>query len=457
MIARLVAGALIAAAHVLFVAAPGPAVAAVPHAKHVFIIVLENEDAADTFGPKTEIPYLAKTLKARGAFLPRYYATAHLSLPNYIAMVSGQAPNPETQSDCQGYHDVSPGSITSAGQVTGQGCVYPPGVNTIANQLEGEGYTWRGYMEDMAAKAPAEPASCRHPDLNSQDDTQTAEAGDQYAARHNPFVYFHSIIDLPTCEANDVDLSLLPSDLRKKGTTPNYSFITPDLCNDGHDAPCADGKPGGMTQANSFLRHWVPMIRRSPAFRDHGLLIITFDEAHGGASPGDDGSACCNEPTGPNTPFPGALTGGPGGGRVGAVMLSPCIRPGTVTIDAYNHYSMLRSLEDNFGLTHLGYAGQRGLKPFDAMILNRPACGRRLRLRVRPRRAAAGSPVTFRFRARSRFARCRRHAVIRFNGEKVRTNRRGRGRIRTTLPAGRSVAVARHRGCAPGRARVRAG
>jgi phosphatidylinositol-3-phosphatase len=372
----MVASAVLAAAHALTAAAPVPAptIAAVPHVKHVFIVVLENEDAADTFGSGTGIPYLGKTLKAQGAFLPNYYAIGHHSLPNYIAMVSGQAPNPETQADCQVYDDANPGTITSGGQALGQGCVYPPDVRTIANQLERKGYSWRGYMEDMAAKAPAEPASCRHPDLNAHDDTHTAEAGDQYAARHNPFVYFHSIIDHPTCVANDVDLSLFPVDLRKEGTTPNYAFITPDLCNDGHDEPCADGGPGGMTQANSFLRQWVPRIRRSPAFRDRGLLIITFDEAEEGGSP-DDATACCDEPSGPNTSFPGGLTSGPGGGRIGAVMLSPCIRPGTVTMDAYNHYSLLRSLEDNFGLSHLGYAGQSDLRPFDAKIFNKPSCG----------------------------------------------------------------------------------
>jgi hypothetical protein len=137
-------------------------------------------------------------------------------------------------------------------------------------------------------------------------------------------------------------------------------------------------------------------------------------------------------------------------------MLSPCIRPGTVTLDAYNHYSMLRSFEDNFGLTHLGYAGQSGLKPFDAMILNKPACGQRIRLRVRPRHVPAGRPTTFRFRARSRFARCRRHAVIKFAGHRVRTNRRGRTKITASFSStGRKRAVARHRGCARGRARVR--
>jgi phosphatidylinositol-3-phosphatase len=348
---------------------------AVPHVKHVFIVVLENENADETFGPNTQIPYLAKTLTSQGAFVPNYYATGHLSLDNYISMVSGQGPNAETQSDCQVYTKFLPGTPTSNGQYVGQGCVYPPGVQNIATQLEGNGYTWKGYMQDMANSAPAQPATCRHPAFNSQDSTQTATATDQYAARHNPFVYFESIIDFPTCQANDVDLSRLSTDLASASTTPDYAFITPDLCNDGHDTPCADGQPGGMVQANTFLKGLVPQILASPAYKDRGLLIITFDEAEGDPqSANPDASACCGEQPGPNTVNAGGPIPGPGGGRIGAVMVSPCIKPGTVTTDAYNHYSLLRSVEDNFGLPHLGFAGQAGLQPFDAKVLNKPAC-----------------------------------------------------------------------------------
>jgi hypothetical protein len=59
---------------------------------------------------------------------------------------------------------------------------------------------------------------------------------------------------------------------------------------------------------------------------------------------------------------------GPGGGRIGAVLVSPLIKPGTVSKTPYNHYSLLRSIEDIFGLDYLGYAGQAGLKPFGADI-----------------------------------------------------------------------------------------
>jgi hypothetical protein len=375
-----IGAAALASAGLVFAPGGGPAAAAArkaPHVKHVFIIVLENENASVTFGRASPAPYLARRLRAKGEFLPNYYAIAHNSNPDYLAMISGQGPNVQTQADCQAYSDFSPGIPVGDGQVLGTGCVYPPGVQTIANQLEDAGYTWHGYMQDMNAGAPVGTQTpCRHPALGSFDRTQKAKVGDQYAARHDPFVYFHAIIDSPTCARNVVDLSHLRRDLRRERRTPSYSFITPNLCNDGHDSPCVDGRPGGLGTANAFLRRRVPQILRSPAYRDRGLLIITFDEAEASGRHADS-TACCNEPQSPNTPTNGGPHPGPGGGRVGAVLVSPCIKRGTVVRTPYNHHSMLRSIEDNFRLPHLGYAGQPGLEPFGAKVLNRPRCGLR--------------------------------------------------------------------------------
>jgi hypothetical protein len=327
-----------------------------PQVKHVWILVLENENYGTTFGDKSPAPYLAKTLPSQGQLLTHYYGTGHLSLDNYITMVSGQPPNPSTQADCQFYTDFA-GTVGSDGVAVGQGCVYPPEVKTVADQLEAKGLTWKGYMEDMGTP-------CRHPDLNQHDGTQTATADNQYAARHNPFVYFHSIIDRPACAANVLDLGALQGDLASASTTPSYSFITPDLCSDGHDTPCADGRPGGLVSADDFLKTWVPRITGSPAYADGGLLIVTFDEA------GSDASSCCKEPTGPNSPNNGGTSQGSGGGRVGAVLLSPYIKPGSVNDTPYNHYSLLRSTENFFGLPHLAYAAQAGLKPFEEDVFN---------------------------------------------------------------------------------------
>src|SRR4051794_26575433 len=91
---------LLAVRPTLATAAPAAPAAPAPGVRHVFVIVLENEDAAVTFGPGSPAPYLATALPAQGQLLDQYYGIGHQSLDNYVAMLSGQAPNPQTQADC---------------------------------------------------------------------------------------------------------------------------------------------------------------------------------------------------------------------------------------------------------------------------------------------------------------------------------------------------------------------
>ncbi|TXG95943.1 MAG: phosphoesterase [Nevskiaceae bacterium] len=394
----------------------GTPVAGAAKVGHVFIIVLENKSYATSFPASgaPPAPYLAQTLPAMGAMLTQYHATGHVSLDNYITMVGGQAPNLQTSTDCQFYSDwVGTTTPDGDGQVTGTGCVYPPAIKTIANQLQDKGLNWKGYMEDMGNDTARDGrVNCSHPALNAQDKTQSAAANDQYATRHNPFMYYHAVIDDDAnCQKHVVPLTALDADLASAATTPNYVFITPNLCNDGHDTGCANGDAGGYTSINSFLQTWVPKITGSEAFKKDGLLIVTFDESGfpGGGPNSADSASCCNEPAGPN--FAGGIgqtigslllnipvVGGPiaavvdtlglstlssvplagpgligsGGGRVGAVLVSPFIKPGTVSDVPYNHYSMLRSIEDIFGVAHLGYAAQPGLVPFGSDVFTNP-------------------------------------------------------------------------------------
>ncbi len=227
--------------------------AAVPPINHVFVLVEENESAATTFGPASPAPYLSQTLVSQGAYIPNYYGIGHASLDNYIAMVSGQAPNAKTSGDCPTFADFqAPTSMDSAGQETGQGCVYPANVPTLMGQLSSVGLTWRGYMDGMGADPTRESATCGHPAVGATDNTEMATPLDQYATRHDPFMYFHSVIDnQAACNANVVGLNQLSTDLQSAATTPNYVFISPNLCNDGHDATCANGGPGGLAQVDT--------------------------------------------------------------------------------------------------------------------------------------------------------------------------------------------------------------
>jgi hypothetical protein len=402
-----IAALLVAALLPVALVASHPATAAgsaftPPAIKHVWVIELENKSFDAAFVQNTNT-YLWKTLPSQGKLLRQYYGTGHFSLDNYISELSGQAPNIDTQADCQTYTDLVGGiasPLDAGGQVIGQGCVYPAVVKTLPNQLTAKGLSWRGYMQDMGLDTTREEATCGRPvsggqpidptGLGGQDTTQSATATDQYAARHNPFLYFHAVIDdEASCKAHVVPLfhtasagsaTDLPTDLKKVATTPAFSFITPNLCDDAHDATCAgkniDGKnnQGGLYAADRFLRKVVPLIQASPAYQADGMIIVTIDES-GDTGTAAGATACCGEPTGPNTPLPGQV--GPGGGRIGTVLLSKrFVKPGTVSDVPYNHYSFLRSMEDLFriGATaaipgsdnagHLGYAGQAGLVPF---------------------------------------------------------------------------------------------
>jgi len=425
--------------------------------EHIIVIDMENESFEDTFGPNSPALYLKDSLLKQGELIENYYATSHVSLGNYVAQVSGQAPTASINNDCLdlktlvppytnlkgGFTDVVPGSdaadaVAFPGLVVGDGCVFPApaagshGARTIADQLDAAKRpnrkthvaTWRGYAQDMGndplrdygTPDPMGGGACAHPPIGGADNSNSASANDQYATRHNPFVYFHSIIDRQeVCDANvvplgkitlggpgqaDVFTGHLAEDLGKEETTPKFAFITPNLCNDGHDANCAglntEGtRTGGLVGMDLWLKHWMPLIFNSPAYKKgKTLVVLTFDEANP-TGPTADSRACCHEQPGPNvsnsgfspilgifhsqtTPAPGTFPY-PGGGQVGAVVFNPrYIAPGSInTTGFYNHYSALRSYEDLLGLQggddgfgHLGFAASPDLMPFGRDVFN---------------------------------------------------------------------------------------
>ena len=166
--------------------------------RHVWVIELENQGYAQSFGTPSADPYLAITLPRTGALLENYYAIGHSSAANYIAQVSGQAPDIATQIDCPLWTPF-PGQVIAGTyrQVLGEGCVYPAAVPTLGNQLSAAGRSWAAYLQDMGndpgrdhTVATARGPACGHPATWAVDHTQKAEKGDQYAARHDGFTFF---------------------------------------------------------------------------------------------------------------------------------------------------------------------------------------------------------------------------------------------------------------------------
>ena len=335
--------------------------AAVPPVRHVFVVNIENKGFTRTWGSDSKAPYLAQTLRAKGVLLTRYYGTAHNSQGNYVAQISGQGVNPDMQSDCHTFASFQRTGTQAPGQAVGKrGCVFPAGVRTIASQLDNHGLTWKGYMEGMTTP-------CQHPTVGATDPWQKATATRAYATKHNPFVYFHDVIDRPRYCANHVrPLKELTADLQDVATTANLTYITPDLCHDGHDTPCANGEPGGLVSVNRWMRTWIPRILASPAFGEDGLLLITADESD---SPAKDSTACCGDGATANSAQPGIT--GPGGGRIGLLAISRWTRAGSTSTYGYNHYALLGSLEQAFGLPRIGYAATPGRRTFGTDVYNK--------------------------------------------------------------------------------------
>jgi phosphatidylinositol-3-phosphatase len=350
-----------------------------PEIKHVFLIVLDGHGYEEAFGTTSSLPYLAQTLAAKGELLPNYYAVAPGALANEMALISGQGPTPQTAANCPEYTAIAPGTVGEEGQVEGQGCVYPSTVQTLPGQLAAAGLTWKAYVEDIAnGAATGQPTACRHPALGSPDPSQAPVPGDAYETWRNPFVYFAGLTEGPECGEADVSLDRLAPDLKKAEKTPALSYIVPNACHDGSEAPCAPEQPAGLAGAEPFLKAVVPEIEASPAYQEAGLIAITFDQAPQ-AGPSADSSSCCATPEYPNLPPPAAAetpASGPvkpsgGGGRVGLLLISPYVEPGSVEESGYyNHFSLLRSIEELLGQEPLGYAASPALTGFESSVFN---------------------------------------------------------------------------------------
>jgi hypothetical protein len=309
----------------------------VPAFDHVFVLMLENENAAATWADTGQAPYLNKTLKPQGVFVPNYYGTGHVSLDNYIAMVSGQPNQPVSGTDCLAVNFWMCVQAQKASATADR---------NLADQLDEQGVTWKGYMDSM-------PSPCFHASYDPaapgpdpyQGDSRAAPAYD-YADRHNPFIYFPSMVENDArCRAHVRPYGELANDLAT-GNVPRFGFISPDTCHDGHDKPCSDGSVGGLKGFDNWLAANVPPLL--DYLRAHnGLLLITADEDGFSTTPP---IGCCSG--GPLGVLPGH------GGRIGLLALAPSLGPKTVAT-SYDHMSFLRTVEDVFGISeHLNNAAQ---------------------------------------------------------------------------------------------------
>jgi len=239
---------------------------------HVVLIVLENHSFETVIG-NSEAPYL-NSLANRWSLATGYSGVSHPSLPNYLAMIGGSTFG--ITSDCTDCFVSAP---------------------SLPDRLEAAGKTWKGYMEGM-------PSPC------------FVGSSGLYAQKHNPFIYFDPIRLDPTRCARIVPYEQLATDFASPSTAPSFAFVTPNLCNDGHDCT--------LSTADAWVSHEVPALMASPAFAGSpSLLVITFDEGEGGSD------------------------------RVATILAGSGVKSGFQSAVTYNHYSMLRTIESLWGLAPL--------------------------------------------------------------------------------------------------------
>jgi outer membrane biosynthesis protein TonB len=325
--------------------------------KHVFLISLVSSGYQSAFGTTgSAMPYLNGTLRPKGLLLSNYSVLSEATTPNGIAAISGQPPNAATKTDCPTLSEFPTTATTSkAGILAGEGCVWPVATNTLAGQLSVAEFTWKAYFEGMVDPTSGEPANCVY---QGPEEEEKVELGG-YSNRLNPFTHFHSLLDVGECSEGDVPITELKKDLKNEAKTPNFSYISPDLCSAGVTGQCPEGAPTGPAAADEWLAEVVPQILESPAYKKDGLLIVTF----GGLNPPAPVAEGETPPPAQN-PL-----------KTGAVLVSKFITRGSNDAAPYNPYSLLRSTEELFGLNQMAKAGEEQTKTFAPELLGESGGG----------------------------------------------------------------------------------
>lgn len=258
-----------------------------PPVQTVFVIVLENHNWSD-FRGSTNAPFINGTLLPMASHCEQYFDPPglHPSEPNYLWLEAGTN---------FGIFDDNDPAINHQNTT-----------NHLAAQLDAAGISWKAYQEDIGG------------------DVMPLTATNDYVPRHNPFVFFDDVTG--TNDPNDAyglahirPYAELAGDLTNNSVA-RYNFITPNLCDDGHDACAPQLNP--VQQADDWLASEVPKILDSAAYSNNGAIFIAWDEGEGGSD-----------------------------GPIGMILLSPLARGGGYGNRIhYTHSSFLRTMQEIFGV-----------------------------------------------------------------------------------------------------------
>jgi hypothetical protein len=330
---------------------------------HIFVIMLENHSKSSVIDDPNA-PYLT-SLAHTYSMADNYYGVTHPSMPNYLATIAG---------DNFGIQDDNDQNVVNLDRTN------------LVDQLEAKHIGWDAYLDTLPA--------------NKLDRFGPTVAGTQvslYAKKHNPFVLFDDIKNNPDRMSHVRDYTQLATDLNSKGA-PQFVWITPNQCNDMHggvytavaghpETPCAygttkdDANDAALKQkADTFVRGAVSTITSSKAWTRKSAIVIVTDEDDytGNTTTGgwESPAGCCDSPyvaagdPRVSASWPGGTYGG---GLIPAIVVTADGPRHAVDHTAYNHYSLLTTIEDNWRLGHIGHAGDTagGVQPFSAVLTGR--------------------------------------------------------------------------------------
>lgn len=250
-----------------------PASGTIPDFGHVVLVVEENHSYSEVIG-NSAMPYL-NSLASQYGLATQYFADTHPSIGNYFMLTTGQLVSND---------DAFAGTVS---------------VDNVVRELITAGKTWKSYAESIPSHG------------------YTGGDSYPYVKHHNPFSYFTDVVNSSTEVQNLVSLSQFNADLAND-RLPNFSFLVPNLLDDGHDGP--------LQLADQWLQQNIAPLISSPTFQKDGMLIIVFDES--------DDSDSAN-----------------GGGHVAAFIISPFAKQNYKSTALYQHQSTLRLILHGLGVS----------------------------------------------------------------------------------------------------------
>ncbi|NMP24433.1 alkaline phosphatase family protein [Sulfobacillus harzensis] len=312
--------------------------------QHIYVIMMENTGTPQIIG-NPHLPYINHLINTYG-YDSNYYGVTHESLANYVAFITGSNWGTHSDNPTQQFNHTN-----------------------LVDQLEAHRITWKGYMQSMPSTGYT---GYWYPDNEPTGTSPATTPPDAlYALKHNPFTLMTDIVDNPSRLKNVVPFSQLKTSL-DSNHVPNFVWISPNVINDMHGQPPGPGAtvtyndPTQLYRAGDrFIQNTVRMIMASKSWKtSKSVIYITWDEAtYPNGTPTASQLKTFTAP-GPDAPIVPAGTvdgfqwpGGPyGGGQVPLIIIDNA-DPHHFVINTWSdHYSVLRTIEQNWNLGYLGNA-----------------------------------------------------------------------------------------------------